>query len=106
MTTTPEIFSAIGAVSGCVSIVWLVVQAGDRLWRPKDPSGGLIESVMALAESQKQLTDQIRLIAQGVRDLTGTINATSELNAVRYDVVRRELSEVRQSLDGLRNHQP
>lgn len=105
MMSTPEIFSAIGAVSGCVSIVWLVVQAGDRLWRPKE-SGGLIESVMALAESQKQLTDQIRLIAQGVRDLTGTINATSELNAVRYDVVRRELSEVRQSLDGLRNHRP
>lgn len=100
-----EVLSAIGAISGCVSIVWLAVQAGDRLWRPKD-GGGLTESVMALAESQKQLTDQIRLIAQGVRDLTGTIDAASELNAVRYDVVRRELHEVRQSLDGLRNHRP
>lgn len=102
--TIAEIASAVGSVSGVLSLGWIVFQWGRGTVTAK-PDSSVAGTMAALADSQKQLTDQIYQIAQVVRDLTTSLRATEQLAAMRHEVVSRELSAVRQSLDQMNHHQ-
>lgn len=108
--TIAEVASTIGSLSGAVSLGWIVFQwgrgsAGSTL-KTEDPYTATIAGTMqALADTQKQLTDQIYQIAQVVRDLTTNLRTTEQLAAMRHEVVSHELAAVRQSLDAINHHQ-
>ena len=76
--TIAEVASTVGSISGAVSLGWIVFQwgrgsAGSTL-KTEDPYTATIAGTMqALADTQKQLTDQIYQIAQVVRDLTTSV---------------------------------
>ena len=91
----------VGAVSGVVSLCWIIFQWGRGSVSPAvskaDPS--VAATLQSLADTQKQITDQIYLIAQVVRDLATSLRTAEQLAAMRHEVVARELAAVRQSLD-------
>lgn len=106
--TIAEVASTVGSLSGAVSLGWIIFQwgRGSSGSRPENPYSETIAGTMqALADTQKQLTDQIYQIAQVVRDLTTSLRTTEQLAAMRHEVVSRELAAVRQSLDAINHHQ-
>ena len=107
--TIVEVASTVGSISGAVSLGWIIFQWGrgsSGSTRPESPYTETIAGTMqALADTQKQLTDQIYQIAQVVRDLTTSLRTTEQLAAMRHEVVSRELAAVRQSLDAINHHQ-
>ena len=107
--TIIEAASTIGSISGAASLGWIIFQWGrgssGATIKSEDPYTATIAGTMqALADTQKQLTDQVYQIAQVVRDLTTNLRTTEQLAAMRHEVVSRELAAVRQSLDAI-NHQ-
>lgn len=98
----------VGAVSGAVSLCWIIFQWGRGsvssagVYKP-DPS--ITGTLQTLADTQKQITDQIYLIAQVVRDLATSLRTAEQLAAMRHEVVARELAAVRQSLDVMSHQQ-
>ena len=108
--TIIEAASTVGSISGAASLGWIIFQWGrgssGATTKTEDPYTATIAGTMqALADTQKQLTDQVYQIAQVVRDLTTSLRTTEQLAAMRHEVVSRELAAVRQSLDAINHHQ-
>lgn len=97
----------VGAVSGVVSLCWIIFQWGRGSVSPGvyKPDPSITGTLQTLADTQKQITDQIYLIAQVVRDLATSLRTAEQLAAMRHEVVARELAAVRQSLDVMSHQQ-
>ena len=103
--TIAEVASAVGSISGAISLGWIIFQWGRGSTSPVPRIDSSASSTLqTLTDTQKQITDQIYLIAQVVRDLATSLRTAEQLAAMRHEVVSRELVAVRQSLDVLNQH--
>jgi len=103
--TIAEIASAVGAASGVFSLFWILFQWGKGVVRPVEKDDNLRSTITALVESQKQIADQIYQIAQTVRDMATLMRTSDQMSSMRHEILARELSAVRQSLDNIQARQ-
>ncbi len=97
--------SIIGAISGVVSLAWLLFQWGKGVVKPPERDDTLRGSIVAMVDSQKQITDQIFQITQAVRDMATLMRTSDQMANMRHEILARELSSVRQSLDTIQSRQ-
>jgi len=89
----------LAALPGILSCVWILVQFGDRLWGKQRARDSVDGTLAALTSSQKELADQILQIAQVVRDLANSLRTADQLASMRHEIIARELTAIRQSID-------
>ena len=99
-----EVSSVVGIITGASSLGWLLFQWGKGI-QPPQRDDSLRGTITALVESQKQITDQIYQIAQTVRDMATLMRTSDQMSSMRHEILARELSAVRQSLDTIQSRQ-